>query len=253
MRFGWKQDKHDARDHMYHLRLGVEEIKQVLPPHVDLRGVNMPPVYDQGDLGSCTANALCGAFEYNLRKQKLADFMPSRLFVYYNERLVEGNLNEDAGAELRDGIKVLATQGVCKESEWPYDITKFTIKPSDALYAKGLTNTALQYQRIDNTQLNQLKSSLAAGFPISFGFTVFSAFESPQVSSTGILNLPRATERNLGGHAVLAVGYDDASQRVIVRNSWSDKWGQKGYFTMPYRYITDPDLASDFWTIRLVK
>jgi C1A family cysteine protease len=253
MKYGWNKDREDLRDHHYSLRLGVDEMQATLPDHIDLRCANMPPVYDQGQLGSCTANALCGGFEFSLRKQGLIDFMPSRLFVYYNERVLEGTPNEDAGAELRDGIKVLASQGVVKESEWAYVVEKFTEKPSAALYNEALENVAVQYQRINNSSLTQIKSCLAAGFPFVFGFTVFSGFESDAVAKTGKLEMPTQNEENLGGHAVMAVGYDDHTQRVIVRNSWGDRWGIGGYFTMPYSYITHAELASDFWTIRLVK
>jgi C1A family cysteine protease len=109
------------------------------------------------------------------------------------------------------------------------------------------------YQRLDSSNLNQLKGCIASGYPFVFGFTVYDAFESQEVAKTGVLNMPGPKEKVQGGHAVLAVGYDDAAQRFTVRNSWGKDWGIKGYFTIPYSYLTTTDLADDFWTIRILK
>jgi C1A family cysteine protease len=101
--------------------------------------------------------------------------------------------------------------------------------------------------------LPQLKGCLASGSPVVFGFSVYESFESAAVAKTGTMPMPKPSEKQLGGHAVLAVGYDDAQERVIIRNSWGTGWGKKGCFTMPYAYITDDNLCDDFWTIRLVE
>ena len=180
---------------------------------------------------------------------------PSRLFIYYNERVIEGTVQQDAGAQIRDGVKAVATQGVCFEQgpdSWPYDITKFADTPPPACYAAALPNTVLQYSRIVRTA-QQFKGCLAGGHPFVFGFTVYESFESQAVAATGVVPMPAAQEKTLGGHAVLAVGYDDSQQRFIVRNSWGTGWGMEGYFTMPYAYLTSRNLASDFWTITMVK
>jgi C1A family cysteine protease len=259
-RYGWVPDLPDARDHIYAApRLALVNP----PPKVDLRG-SLPPVYDQGRIGSCTANALAGAFEFELMRQQLAVWTPSRLFIYYNERVMEGHAGTDSGAQIRDGIKSVATLGVCPETEWPYDDTPATSdggpfppgapageKPSDSCYKDARQWTATVYRRVTR-DLNQFKGCLADGFPFAFGFTVYSGFESPEVAKTGEAQLPAAGEQVLGGHAVLAVGYDDEVQRFIVRNSWGSGWGQSGYFTLPYAYLTEAGLSSDFWTIRLV-
>ena len=226
----------------------------VLPPSVDLTPL-CPPVYDQGQIGSCTANAIAGAIEFDRLKQKVQDFTPSRLFIYWNERFLEGGLTQtyqDSGAQIRDGIKSVAAQGDCPETEWPYKATKYTTKPLTRCYADALKYKAVNYARLTPT-LNQLKQCLASGFPFVFGFTVYESFESDQVASTGHAPMPAKGESSIGGHAVVGVGYNDANQWFIVRNSWGPKWGMKGYFTLPYVYLTDDNLASDFWTIRVVQ
>jgi C1A family cysteine protease len=219
---------------------------------VDLRA-GCPPVYDQGELGSCTANAIGAAIEFDQRKQKLPQpFTPSRLFIYYNERALEGSIPTDSGAMLRDGIKVVASQGACPESMWPYVESRFAKRPAARCYEAGREHPALRYSRLPQS-LRQMKACLAAGYPFLFGFTVYESFESDEVAASGITPMPTAWEVTLGGHAVMAVGYDDASSRFLVRNSWTAEWGLGGYFTLPYAYLADRNLADDFWTIRLVK
>ena len=247
-RYGWIPDLPDHRDHIFS---APTPVLAKLPPSVDLRPHCPKTVYDQGQLGSCTANAISAAFEFDLLKQELVDFMPSRLFIYYNERRMEGHVESDSGAMIRDGVKSLAKQGVCTEDSWAYDITKFTQQPPEACYRDALNSRAVAYQRVPQT-LNQLRGCLANGYPVVFGFTVYESFESAEVARTGVVNLPAASESVLGGHAVLAVGYDDASARFTVRNSWGPDWGQSGYFTMPYAYLTERNLSSDFWMITSV-
>jgi C1A family cysteine protease len=248
-KYGWAPDVPDFRDHVYSAPLPV---LLKLPPKKDLRS-GCPPVYDQGQLGSCTGNAIAGAIQFEQKKQGVKTFTPSRLFIYYNERDMEGSVNSDAGAEIRDGIKSVGDLGVCPETEWPYDINKFANKPATKCYKDATLCKAVGYQRLDSSNLTQLKGCIADGFPFVYGFTVYDAFESQQVAKTGVLNLPGPKEKKVGGHAVLAVGYDDAAQRFTVRNSWGKDWGIKGYFTVPYAYLTDSNLADDFWTIRILK
>jgi C1A family cysteine protease len=188
-----------------------------------------------------------------LLKQGLTNFMPSRLFIYYNERVAEGDVASDNGAQIRDGVKSVAQLGVCNETQWPYDTTQFAVKPGDDCYQSALANLVEQYISLDNTDINQLKSCLSEGNPFVFGFTVYQSFEGPIVAQTGVLPMPAANEASIGGHAVLAVGYDDAQNAFIVRNSWGANWGLAGYFYMPYNYMTNPDLTSDFWVIKLVE
>jgi C1A family cysteine protease len=260
-RYGWTPDLPDARDHLF---AAPRPTLEALPPSADLRG-QCPPVYDQEQIGSCTANAIGGAFEFETMKQGLPDFMPSRLFIYYNERAMEGNTGIDSGAQIRDGVKSVATLGVCPETEWPYDGSASdpmtgafppgdpaAEKPTDTCYKDALNNRATTYSRVTR-DLDQMKSCLAAGYPFVFGFSVYESFESAEVARTGVVPMPDTQqEKMVGGHAVLAVGYDDAAQTFLVRNSWGTGWGQAGYFTMPYAYFTTRGLSSDFWTIRLV-
>ncbi len=248
-RFGWIPDLPDARDHMY---AAPPRVLAALPSKADLRP-QCPAVVDQGALGSCTANAIANAHLFDQRKQNAPHpLLPSRLFIYYNERVMEGTVGSDAGAMIRDGIKSIAKQGVCPEQQWPYTISQFTQKPPQTCYTEALQHQAVSYQRVVQS-LTQLKGCLAAGYPFVFGFTVYESFESQEVARTGTVPMPASGEQVLGGHAVLAVGYDDAMQRFIVMNSWGTDWGMQGFFTMPYSYLTDTDLSADFWTVRLVE
>ena len=248
-RYGWLPDLPDHRDYFYAAPL---ELLPALPPHVDLR-TKCPAVYDQGRLGSCTANAIAGAIQFDRMKQRLADlFIPSRLFIYYNERVIEHTVGTDSGAQIRDGIKSVARVGDCPEPEWPYLIAKFKSRPPRQCYADALKFRVVSYQRLTPV-LNQLKVCLASGYPFVFGFTVYESFESAEVAKTGHASLPEAGERAIGGLAVLGVGYHDSRQWFILRNSWGNRWGMKGYFTLPYTYLMDENLASDFWTIRIVQ
>jgi C1A family cysteine protease len=248
-KYGWIPDLPDQRDRKY---AAPPALVAALPPRVDLREA-CPPVYDQGELGSCTAQAIAGAVQFDLLKQRQKDaFTPSRLFIYYNERVIEGTVDEDAGAMLRDGIKTVAKLGAAHEQLWPYVIRKYRTKPSAVAYADGEEHQALLYQRLTPTE-TQLKGCLASGFPFVFGFAVYESFETPEVARTGHVPMPGADETMLGGHAVMAVGYDNPKRLFYVRNSWGNGWGLNGYFTMPFDYLTSTDLSDDFWNIRLME
>ena len=248
-RFGWIPDLPDARDHIYSAPVPT---LMTLPLSVDLRPA-CPAVLDQGQLGSCTANAIANAHLFDQMKQASASpFAPSRLFIYYNERVMEHTASEDAGAMLRDGIKSIAKQGVCPERQWKYSPSKFAQKPPAACFTAALDHQAVSYQRLPQTLL-QMKGCLATGYPFVFGFTVYESFESARTAETGVANLPRPSEHVVGGHAVLAVGFQDAQQRFIVMNSWGSGWGDEGCFTIPYAYLTDDNLSADFWTVRVVE
>jgi len=257
-RYGWHPDLPDHRDLQYAV---PHAVALALPASADLRP-GCPPVYDQGQLGSCTANAIAGAIEFDQIKEKLPEFTPSRLFIYYNERVIEHDVQSDNGAQIRDGIKSVARLGVCSETSWPYSdqntdpnpcpTCPYAKKPPQSCYTEASKHKVTLYQRL-TPLANVLKGCLASGYPFVFGFTVYASFESPQVAQTGIVPMPGPNEQVVGGHAVVGVGYEDASQRFIVRNSWGTGWGLQGYCMMPYAYLTNPQLASDFWTIRTVQ
>jgi len=266
MKFGWRPDMPDHRDQTVtfnkveapsHIKKKVEGAKEL----IDLRPMNGGfPIFDQGHLGSCTANALAAAFHFTLHKMTVenhkdfADFTPSRLFIYYNERLVEGSVNQDAGAMIRDGIKTMSKVGVCPESVWKYDDQHdfFKQQPSDKAYELAQKCKVVGYARVAQ-DLSQFKMCIKNGYPFVFGFAVLTSFQTAEVARTGKMVMPQPTDQQLGGHAVTAVGYDDFKQCFIVRNSWGEGWGDKGYFYMPYEYICHPSLAHDFWAINWVE
>jgi len=242
-KYGWIPDVPDHRD----LKFKATIVKTALPKHVDLR-VGMPAIYDQGELGSCTANGIAAQFDYIYNTIHKSFITPSRLFIYYGEREIEGSIGEDSGAMIRDGIKYVADKGTCKESTWAYNINKFTEKPSQESYNEASKYKITKYQRVNS--LTQLKQALAQGMPVVFGFSVYESFESTKTSKTGIVTKPRKTERILGGHCVLAVGYDTTKKIIIVRNSWGTGWGDNGYCYFPESYFTK-DLTDDFWAIQI--
>jgi hypothetical protein len=211
--------------------------------------------------GNCTGNGIARILNFaasnkllKSKKQKPETCSPfSRLFIYYNERVIEGTINEDSGAMIRDGIKSVAKQGCCSEKNWKYIISKFKSKPTKTAYKEALKFQALQYERVDNTSRQALVDALKNGFPIVFGFSVYESFESPVVSRTGVLNLPKSNESLLGGHCVVCEGYDLKSDRFLIANSWGSDWGINGYFTMPAAYLTNKNLADDAWIIKQVE
>ena len=251
--YGWVPDRPDQRDYLY------KAIRPVvrLPEKMDLREF-CSSVENQEALGSCTANALVGNLEFLDKKDQSnsrsccrqlleLDYTDvSRLFIYYNERVLEDTVDYDSGASLRDGIKTLRKQGACWEKTWPYSIERFTRKPSKKCYAEAKKHRIESYHRINS--LPEMLTCLAEGYPFVFGFTVYESFQSQRVAKTGVANMPRKKEKVLGGHAVMAAGYNQSQKRFLVRNSWGSQWGKDGYFTMPYEYLET--LSADFWTIR---
>lgn len=242
--YGYRPDLPDSRD-----KVVRPQVVRHMPKSIDLRP-DMPPVYDQGDIGSCTANAIGAAIQYARRRGGQPDFMPSRLFIYYNERAIERTINEDAGAEIRDGIKCVHKLGACPETDWPYDVARFTAKPPAAAYGNARADLVSAYARVPQT-LTSLKGCLARGKPIIFGFAVPESFEGDEIAKTGVLKLDR-NEQIVGGHAVLAVGYDDLRGAFLIRNSWGTDWGLAGHFHMDYGFVTDRNCCDDFWSISAV-
>ncbi|MES2070254.1 MAG: C1 family peptidase [Pseudomonadota bacterium] len=246
--YGWVPDLPDHRDHGFILHADPA----TLPARADLRP-SCPPVLNQGQkIGSCTSNAVCNAHRFDQMKQGGTHFLPSRLFIHYNARAMIGTEKLNHGAQIRDAIKSIAKQGVCRENAWPYIAKKYAIKPPKAAYTEALLHQAVSYQRLKQ-DIQHLKGCLAGGHPFVFGLTIYDSFESEAVAASGTLKMPGKKEGLVGGHAVLAVGYDDKSARFTVMNSWGEQWGKKGYFTVPYDYLLESNLAADFWTIRTVE
>lgn len=241
-RLGWRPGLPKQKPFMYYPQRGLVG----LPSSVDLQS-KCPKVYDQGKLSSCTANAAAGLSHFVMKKFNLPGFTPSRLAIYYWERVIEGTVGQDSGASLSDAMTVMTTNGCPHESLWWYNINKFTVKPNQKVVTDGVHHKFKEGLSITQ-DLVHLKSCLSEGFPFIFGFTVYDSFESQTVATTGIMPMPKSTEQVLGGHAVMAVGYDDSKQMFKVRNSWGDGWGLSGYFWMPFQFIQDSNYASDFWT-----
>lgn len=239
--YGWVPDIPDQRDYLY------KAIKPVikLPKKADLRE-GCSEIEHQGKLGSCTAQALAGNLEFLDKRIDGIYTDVSRLFIYYNERVFMDTVDYDSGASLRDGIKTLKNDGACHEATWPYNIKKFAQKPPKKCYTEAKKHLIESYHRLNTTQ--EMLTCLAEGYPFVFGFAVYESFESPQIKRTGVVNMPGDDEAELGGHAVMATGYDQKTKRFLVRNSWGKPWGMEGYFTMPFEYLET--LAGDFWTIR---
>jgi C1A family cysteine protease len=259
-RYGWRRDRIDPHDRIYNLE---EEIllSAKLPGNYDLAG-EMPPIYDQGQLGSCTANATGAIMQHAQMQQGEAEGheVPSRLFIYYNERKHGGYpLDQDTGAEVRDGLWVLANNGAPPETDEPYDISRFAEQPSQRAYSDAKKYTAVTYKKIlINSPGSPMRTAIVNHQPIAFGFPVPEQFEDPNWDvANEALPLPTAQTRWVGGHAVVVVGYDFTRAAIQkfgfpvfkIRNSWGE-WGDAGHFYMDYRWF-DPfrQLADDLWVV----
>jgi C1A family cysteine protease len=246
--YNWVRDSSNEGDNYHEFKFvrGIDNIKEV-----DLRP-NCPPVYNQGELGSCTANAIAGAYQFDEMKEKEKDqITPSRLFIYYNERVIDGTVSQDSGAQIKTSVESVTKYGTCSEQLWPYDISKFADKPPEECYKQAENHKCVSAKRVKQN-LNDMKQCLIEGYPFVLGFVVYPNFESWETALTGKVSMPNLDDTPLGGHAVMVVGFNDNDKVFIVRNSWGEEWGDKGYFYMPYAYFTNPDLASDLWTVRSV-
>ena len=245
-RYNHRPDAEDRRDRLY--ISATHSDATTLPKKVDLRS-NCTDVVDQGELGSCTANAIASGLREYLERKIGPVTRLSRLWLYWMERSIEGTLSEDAGADIRDGMKVLQKVGCAREEDWPYIIAKFKAAPPTLASVNAAAYKIAEYHRV--ADLFSLKAALADGYPVVLGMEVYSSFESSQVEATGLVPMPKRRENCLGGHAVLAVGYIDnispmGASLVICRNSWGSSWGDKGYFYLPDSYVRA--YVTDMWT-----
>lgn len=232
----------------------------------DVRSLDsrFPPAFDQQQQNSCTGNSSAGLVTYVRDVEGLPQEVLSRDFPYYNGRAAEGATDEDEGASLADVIESICKYGICRESFYPYSQTPdgLKVKPSPEAYADALNNVDL-----DNLASDRVQQSLAAmkhtmsvvHRPFVLGIQIYDSFESNEVAQTGIVPMPGTDEHCQGGHAVLAVGYDDnrvnhdgSKGAFTIRNSWGPNWGDNGDFYLPYAYITNAHLAQDLWTMQKV-
>ena len=246
--YNHKKDKDDTRDLKF-----ANFHKPTASPNpvaVDLRTSNFtPPVLDQGQIGSCTSNASSNALRYLLKKEKMTEWQPSRLYIYWFSRFIEGSTNQDSGCQIRDVMTAIHTYGACDEKLLPYNINRFTNRPSNSCVRAATPHIKdFKYLSVSNSEAS-LKNCLAAGFPIVFGFDVYESFESQSVANTGIVPMPDTEkEQCLGGHCVCIYGYDDTKKQYLIMNSWGTGWGDNGYFHAPYDFVKL--YGSDFWTLR---
>lgn len=233
-----------------------QALTSALPSEVDLRS-ECSPIADQGRLGSCTAFAIVkGLREFYLEKE--GQYQPlSPSFLWWEERSEEGATNQDTGATVAMGMSVLAQDGVCPETDDPYYTDAQQQLPETEL--DQVISTPPSQQAVADAQqftlgpakpvrtLSEVQHELAAGYPVVMGIQVYSSFKQATVG--GMVPMPdTSTEQLLGGHAVMAVGYDQSRQVLIMRNSWGPTWGDHGYFYLPYDYMRD-GLAKDGWTV----
>ena len=255
---GWRPDLPDFRDYTpesARCPKALTAVAKQLPRSVDLREW-CSPIEDQGDLGACTAHAAAGLYEYFERKAFGRYLDVSRRFLYKTTRRLS-KLHGDSGAELRNAMGALVLFGAPPEEHWPYDVEHFDVEPDAFCYSFAQNYQAVTYYRLDppGTETPQvlaaLRGHLAAGAPAMFGFTCYSSLDD--VTASGLIPFPGKGEKITGGHAILAVGYDDkvrcpnaAAGALLIRNSWGTAWGDHGYGWLPYDYVTRA-LAEDFW------
>lgn len=254
-KYGFKKSVPDVNDRKYseHKKFSIGA---PLPTSFDLRS-NMPPVYDQGDLGSCTANATCAAVEYDMKVQNEVVALLSRLFLYFVERKIDGDISQDGGSTLRTAITAVNQYGICNDNLWTYDPSKFALEPPVSAYNEAKLHKGVKSFSLAQN-LYELQHCLAVfQRPFVFGFQVYQAFESQEVADNGIMPMPHPRESNLGGHAVCAVKYEPGY--FIIRNSWGENWGlpggglNAGHFKMPEAFILNPEYCSDFWCVQQIE
>lgn len=242
--YGMRADAVDRHDHLFEARRAT-----ALPRTLSYRD-KLPACWDQGEIGSCTGHGVGALIRF--RKSR---FMPSRLMLYLGGRIIERTVKVDAGAEIRDVVKAAAKAGVCDEQFWKYDIAKFDDMPPAEDFIRAKRHQIEEYRRVQ-IGIDDFRHALCDNGPIAFGFEVPESFEEDGEGSiwrTGIMKMPGTRERNVGGHCVAAIGYDDDRKLLECRNSWNTDWGDKGNFWMPYDFASDPDQVSDAWIITVVE
>lgn len=238
-------DQIDWRDRYYNFA------KTSLRESVDLRPM-ATDIEQQSKLGSCTSQAIVGAYELMLKRDFPESFVElSPLFLYYNARLQDGTINEDIGAYPRDAIKAAKLYGICRESLWPYNISNFKVRPTDECYKDALNYSISKYYRLST--VDNITDALNADCPVVAGITVFDEFDEITTANP-ILKMPRnENQQPIGAHAILFVGYDLNKKLILARNSFGKNWGENGYFWIPFEYCKE--YLTDAWVfdIKLTK
>lgn len=248
--FNYTFDEKDSRDKLFKNVLKGPIDPKYLPASVDLRKDVGKPL-NQLNLGSCTSNSVAYGLRYCVKKLSFKEFNPSRLFIYYNGRVISNfSVKEDTGLSIRNGYKSVAKNLCCNEKIWPYVVKDFSKKPVEEAYKEAKKFKNFQYLRLASDILH-LKKCLKDGYPISFGMSLFKSFVSREVSKTGIVPLPKKNEEEIGGHAMIIIGYSDDKKSFQVMNSWGEKWGDSGMCWIPYEYIMNEKYTSDFWSPRV--
>lgn len=263
-KLGYIEDVPDTRDYIYE----APPVKQIIRPRFRFSSnpqprfrpvppplkfslqTKLPQVLDQGDLGSCVSNAVSNILKYidmkNNRPNRVGLY--SRLFNYYNTRVLENSVYSDDGCQIRNAIKVINKIGSTDEIIWPYVILKFKDKPSQTAYSDATTKKITKYRRVNQTNTD-IKSCIQSGYPVIVGFLCFSSMFTFNVFNTGNIPMPRKNEQIYGGHCVILVGYNDSTRTYEFQNSWGTSWGNKGFGTIPYTFIENPNYATDFWMV----
>lgn len=245
--FGWKPDVGGVVDKAFGPRFRGVTIKE----SVDLRA-KMPPVYDQGAIGSCVSQGVGVALDYAHVKSNpgMKFFTPSRLFIYYQGRVAIGTVNQDSGCQIRDAIAATQKLGAPLESLWPYRESKFKIKPPATAYSDALKRQIIQAYKAET--LDDVKRALSLDLPVVFGVPVYrSIMDLSWFNYT--LPMPAKNERSVGGHAMVVVGYRNSDSMLIVRNSWSSNWGRSGHMLMPFEYWNKFQRQTDAWVISVAE
>lgn len=240
---GLVKDKEDPRDMLYKVRKYA-----LLPDSTNRMNIDKFNIrYDQGQLGSCTAQGISEAYRYNLIRNNQKDFAPSRLFAYY---IARDDKDNDTGASIRDAFKAVNKYGICSEETVPYVIANFAKTPSAKAFLEALDHQSIQYERLPSTK-DAIRDAISQGYPVVYGKKIYSSFMSDTVARTGIVPMPKRCEEEYGGHCMVIFDYDETG--TIELNSWSREWGNDGTCHVPWEFVLDNTKCFDFWTFYLVE